>query len=141
MAFRQYRRTGSGIDAGVHAVLYWLAIITAPVWVPVVLIMALYQSCTANSPDAQAERARQAAARQAQQADEQRRIQAASDAEAHAPWDELRCEALFVRLDNDIRAARSGNDHAAVDAGTLRQQATDHGCKRAGRVPAKETVR
>ena len=138
MAFRQYRRTGSGIDAGIHAVLYYLAIITAPVWVPIVAIMLLYRACTAESPYAQDEKAHIEAARQAQQAEEQKRIQAS--AEAHAPWDELRCEALFARLDRDIRSARAGSDNAAVEAATLRQQVTDHGCKRSG-VPAKETAR
>jgi hypothetical protein len=83
----------------VHALLYWLTIVTAPVWVPVVVAIALYQSCTANSPAAQAERARIEAARQAERAEEQRRSQAAAEAAAHAPWDQLRCQALFVRLD------------------------------------------
>jgi hypothetical protein len=133
VAFRQYRRTRSGIDAGVHAVLYYLAIVTAPVWIPVVLVMVLYQACVTNSPQAQAERARAEAARQAQQVEEQRRVQAAADAAAHAPWDQLRCEALIVRLDRDVRSARSGSDSAAVEAATLRQQASDHGCKRSGR--------
>ncbi len=130
MAFRQYRRTSSGVDAGVHALLYWLTIITAPVWVPVVLVLALYQSCTANSPAAQAERARIEAARQAERAEEQRRIQGAAEAAAHAPWDRLRCEALVVRLDRATRSARAGSDNAAVEVSTLRQQASDHGCKK-----------
>jgi hypothetical protein len=48
MSFRQYRRTSSGIDAGVHALLYRLTIVTAPVWVPVLLVVAVYNQCTSN---------------------------------------------------------------------------------------------
>jgi hypothetical protein len=130
MSFRQYRRTGSGVDAGVNALLYWLTIITAPVWVPIVVVVALYQSCNSNSPATQAERARIEASQQAERADQQRRVKAAAEAEAHAPWDTLRCQALFVRLDRSVRSARSGSDSAAVEASQLRQQTVDHGCKK-----------
>ena len=130
MAFRQYRRTSSGVDAGVHALLYWLTIVTAPVWVPVVIVIALYQSCTTNSPAAQAERARIEAARQAERVEEQKRSQAVAEAAAHAPWDRLRCEALLVRVDRAIRSARAGSDNAAVEASSLRQLASDHRCKK-----------
>jgi len=57
-------------------------------------------------------------------------IQATAEAAAHAPWDRLRCDALFVRLDLAVRSARAGSDNAAVEASTLRQQGTDHGCKK-----------
>jgi len=75
-----------------------------------------------------AEKARIEAAQGAARAEEQRRIQATAEAAAHAPWDRLRCEALAVRLDRTVRSARSGSDSAAVEASTLRQQASDHGC-------------
>lgn len=130
MAFRQHRRASSGIDAGIQALLYWLTIITAPVWVPIVLVAALYQSCTANSPSAQAERARIEAAQRAEREEQQQRLRAAADAAAHAQWDALRCEALLVRLNNSVRSARAGSDSAAVEASTLRQQVVDHGCKK-----------
>lgn len=55
MAFRQYRRASSGADAGVQAILYWLAIITAPIWIPIVIVVTIYQQCAGN---AEAEKAR-----------------------------------------------------------------------------------
>jgi len=137
MAFRQYRRASSGVDAGVHALLFWLTIVTAPIWVPVLLIVGAYNSCVSNTPAAKAERARIEAQHEAERAAEmergaqqQRRVQETAMAAAHAPWDALRCEALFVRLGRAIRLARSGSDSAAVDVSALRQQASDHGCKK-----------
>ena len=130
MAFRQYRRTSSGIDAGVHALLYWLTIVTAPVWVPILLIVGAYQYFTSNSSSAIAERTRIEAAQKAEHLQEERQRQAAEYAEAHAHWDKLRCDALFVRTDKAIRQARNGSDSAAVEVSTLRQQAANHECKR-----------
>ena len=130
MAFRQYRRASSGVDAGVNALLFWATVITAPIWVPVLGIVLLYSHCTANSPQARAERARIEVSRQAERAQQERRKQEAALAAAHAPWDSLRCEALLARLDRATRMARSGSDSAAVEASNLRQQSIDHSCKR-----------
>jgi len=137
MAFRQSRRASGGVDAGVQALLYWLTIITAPVWIPIVLVVAAYSHCASNTPFAKAERARIEAAQQAERAQEQRReqqqrrqLEEAAAVAAKAPWDILRCEALFARLDQAVRSARGGSDSAAVQASTLRQQARDHACKR-----------
>ena len=52
MAFRQYRRASSGVEAGVHALLYWLTIVTAPVWVPVLLAVFAYEAITAPGREA-----------------------------------------------------------------------------------------
>jgi hypothetical protein len=140
VAFRQYRRASSGVDAGVHALLFWLTIITAPVWVPILLIIVIYSHVTSNSPQAQAERATFHAQQQAEQArieaarSEQERLRReAAEAAAHAPWDALRCEALFARLDQAVLMARYGSDRSAVQATQLRQQAVDHACQRQGR--------
>jgi hypothetical protein len=130
MAFRQYRRASSGIDAGVQQLLFWLTLITAPVWVPLLLIVGAYQYVTSNSTSAIAEKARIEAVQKAERLQEERQRQAAEYAEAHAPWDKLRCEALFVRTDRALGQARDGSDSAAVEVSRLRQQATDHGCKR-----------
>src|SRR5437762_4281317 len=129
MSFRQYRRASSGPDAAVQALLYWLVIITAPIWIPVILIVALYQHCTANTPAARSERARIEAQQSTSRAQEEERQRAAAWAAAHESWDSLRCEALFVRLDRAVRWARQGNDASAVEAVNLREEANDHGCK------------
>jgi hypothetical protein len=130
MSFRQYRRASSGSDAAIQTLVYWLVIITAPIWVPALLIVIIYQQCSSNTPAVRAERARIQAEKVASQAREQQRQEAAISVAAHEPWDALRCEALFVRLDRAVRSAHQGNDAGAVEANSPREQETDHGCKR-----------
>jgi hypothetical protein len=134
MTFRQYRRTSSGVDAGVHALLNWLTIVTAPIWVPVLLVVLIYQECSSNTPAARAERARIQAQEAASKAQEQNRAQQFAFAAAHERWDDLRCEALFVRLDRAVRGAHQGGDADALEAATLREQADNHGCKQTAAV-------
>ena len=137
MAFRQYRKASSGVDAAVQQLLYGLTIVTAPIWVPILLIVVAYNQCASQTPAAKAERAKVEAVRQAERVTEERRRaaeetrrQEAAYREAHEPWDALRCRALFTRTDRNIRWARDGSDSAAVQVPKLRQEATDHGCKR-----------
>jgi len=70
VSFRQYRRTSSGIDAGIQAVGYALVILTAPIWVPVLLLFGAYQSCTAPERQA-ATAAREAQAEAARVAEQE----------------------------------------------------------------------
>ena len=135
MGFRQYRRASSGPDAAVQQLLYWLTIVTAPIWVPLVAVVALYQHCSSNTPAAKAERSRIEAQRRAAQEQEEQRQREAAWAAAHEPWDSLRCEALFARLDRAVRWARQGSDASAIEASNLRQQADDHNCQRPASQP------